>query len=87
MRRREFITVIGGAGAWPIVARAQPATVPTIGVLHPGSPAIGAPAGIEPFRQGLNDAGFVEDRNINLGEGCRAAGDCGGLDTARFRPL
>jgi putative tryptophan/tyrosine transport system substrate-binding protein len=65
MKRREFITVIGGAGAWPLVARAQPATLPTIGVLHPGSPAIGA-YGIEPFRQGLNDAGFVDGRNINL---------------------
>jgi hypothetical protein len=48
MRRREFIVGLAGA-AIPVVAHAQPA-LPTIGVLHPGSPAIGSSLGVDPFR-------------------------------------
>jgi putative ABC transport system substrate-binding protein len=66
MRRREFITGLGGAAAWPMVARAQQPAMPTVGVLHPGSPAIGSSLGVDPFREGLKDAGFVEGRNVNL---------------------
>jgi putative tryptophan/tyrosine transport system substrate-binding protein len=48
------------------MAHAQSSTVPNVGVLHPGSPAIGHAAGIEPFLEGLKDAGFMDGRNINL---------------------
>lgn len=62
MRRRDFITIIGGAvTAWPLAALAQP--VPVVGYLHTtsASAAEGATAG---FRKGLADAGFVEHRNV-----------------------
>jgi putative tryptophan/tyrosine transport system substrate-binding protein len=62
MRRREFITLLGGAAvAWPIAARAQQAKVPRIGYLVTGplqSPAVDA------FRQGLQERGYVEGQNI-----------------------
>src|SRR3979490_76746 len=63
MRRREFITLVGGATAWPLVARAQQAaTMPRIGWI-----AIGTPQGSEffnAFRQGLRHLGYVEGQSI-----------------------
>lgn len=66
MQRRKFIAGLSGAATWPMMARAQPATVPVVGVLHPGTPAIGPAAGIQPFIDGLNDAGYVDGHNIKL---------------------
>ncbi len=66
MRRRELIALLAGMSTWPLAARAQPATMPTVGVLHPGSPAIVPGAGIAPFLDGLNDAGYVDGRNVKL---------------------
>ena len=65
MRRREFITLIGGAAAWPVVARAQQPTMSVIGLLIGGSPESFAP-NLAALRQGLQEAGFVEGRNAAI---------------------
>jgi len=63
MKRREFITLFGGAAAWPLVARAQQ-PIPVIGIL--GVPAPPYAENVSAIRRGLNDAGFVEGRNFEI---------------------
>jgi putative ABC transport system substrate-binding protein len=64
MRRRDFITLIGGAAAsWPIAARAQKNSLPIVGFLNPRSQSKGE-AVAAPFRQGLRDVGYEEGRNV-----------------------
>jgi putative tryptophan/tyrosine transport system substrate-binding protein len=66
MRRRDFITLLAGAAAWPVVARAQQEkTFALIGLLSPFSPAAAA-SWHEAFRQGLRDLGWIEGKNIHV---------------------
>src|SRR5580692_4167700 len=66
MRRREFITLIGGAAAvWPLAARAQQPPIPVVGLLSGGTQKDDA-FRIDAFRQGLAEKGFVEGRNVAL---------------------
>jgi putative ABC transport system substrate-binding protein len=66
VKRRDFITLVGGATAWPLVAEAaQQSAIPVIGFLGPGT-AESTTSEIRGFRQGLTEAGFIEGRNVTV---------------------
>ena len=65
MRRREFITLGGTAAGWPLSARAQQATMPVVGLLHPLSPDTYADR-LRAFHSGLKDSGYVEGENVTI---------------------
>jgi putative ABC transport system substrate-binding protein len=65
MKRRDFIAVFGGTVAWSAVARAQKSAMPVIGFLSSASPAQWT-SFIVAFRQGLNEAGYAEDKNVGI---------------------
>src|SRR6266852_8490356 len=68
MRRRELITLLGGAvAAWPLAARAQqPAKIPRMGILSPLSPSAIAARPFETLRAALGDLGYVEGKSIGF---------------------
>ena len=65
MRRREFVTLVSGAAAWPLTAIAQQPVIPVIGFLG-GADPIGLAPQIEAFRLGLRDYGYIEGQNIAI---------------------
>jgi putative tryptophan/tyrosine transport system substrate-binding protein len=80
MQRREFIAGLGSTAAWPLVARAQQATMPVIGYLGTTSPEAQAQR-LALFRRGLSETGYIEGKNVAIEY------RWGGGQRDRYRPL
>ena len=66
MRRREFITLLGAAATWPVAAPAQQPTMPVVGFLSAEWPNAVVADRLRAFREGLNDTGYFEGRNVTI---------------------
>src|SRR5262245_40936041 len=66
IHRRAFITLLGGAAAWPLAAWAQQPAMPVIGIIRTGRPETEPGSRMIAFRQGLNESGYVEGQNVTF---------------------
>jgi hypothetical protein len=83
MRRREFLTLLGGAAAGPLAARAQQPALPVIGYLDLGFPET-RPSSVAAFRKGLSETGYVEGRNLAMNTALPAINSTG---CRNWRPI
>jgi putative ABC transport system substrate-binding protein len=70
MRQREFISLVGATTIWPLIARAQQPSMPVVGVLSAEWPNAVTADRLRAFREGLNDTGYVEGRNVIIEYRC-----------------
>jgi putative ABC transport system substrate-binding protein len=66
MKRRDFLSVIAGATAWPLAAAAQQSAMPVVGFLNPVAGAEAIPHLLAAFRRGLAEAGYVQGKNFAI---------------------
>ena len=66
MKRRDFITVLGGAAVWPLAARAQQPAMPVVAFVTPSERDSFPPRYVAAFRKGLSDTGYIEGQNVSV---------------------